>query len=148
VTVGDRIRQEGPAWVVGAMLFAAGLLKAGRPLDFGRVIEGYQLLPPVAVPLVAAWLPWLEVATGALLAAGPWRLGAAAIATLCSAGFLLAGGSVLVRGLTVTCGCFGAWSGPVGWGSLALEAALLGLSVAALREAWRRAAMADVQRAS
>lgn len=133
-----RLVTHGPAWLVGLTFLAAGMLKAGRPLEFGRAIEGYRLLPGGAVPLVAAWLPWLEVATGALLCAGRWRLGAAALAVACSLGFLGAGTSVLARGLDVACGCFGAWGGPVAWPTLALEAGLLALGLAALRAAFRQ----------
>ena len=124
-----------PAWVAGAALVLAGLTKAGQPLVFGRAIAGYQLLPVLLVPVVAVVLPWLEVAAGALLLGGRLRLGAAALAVGLGVGFLGAGLSVLVRGLDVHCGCFGAWSGSVGALSIAIEVAFVGSAALALRAA-------------
>ena len=137
MSLGERFRRDWPAWLVGAVLVLAGLLKTGRPLPFGRIVEGYRVLPALAVPAVAVVLPWLEVLVGALLCATQLRLGAAAAATALSGGFLLAGGSVLIRGLETECGCFGGWSGSVGLLSLAIEVALFGAAVTALRRAWQ-----------
>ena len=138
MSLGERFRRDWPAWLVGAVLLLAGLLKTGRPLPFGRIVEGYRVLPALAVPAVAVVLPWLEVLVGTLLCAGHLRRGASAVATALSGGFLLAGGSVLVRGLQTECGCFGAWSGSVGWLSLVIEVALLAVAVTAFRRAWQQ----------
>jgi len=133
-------RRQWPTWLAGALLVFAGVLKAGRPLEFGRAIEGYQLLPSALVPLAAAWLPWLEVVTGALLCAGRWRLGAALVAVGLGLGFLVAGGSVLVRGLDAECGCFGGLGGSVGALTLVVELAYLAGAGWAAREAFSAAA--------
>jgi len=133
------LSEHAAAAVCGAMLLLAGVLKAGDPAAFGRLILGYQLLPEGLVPAAAIVLPWLEVATGVFLLANRFRLGAAAIACVLSAGFLVAGASVLARGIETACGCFGGWSGNVGALSLLIELALAACAGWALRTAWRAA---------
>ncbi len=130
-------RTHAAAVVCGAVLLLAGVLKTGDPADFGRLILGYRVVPVALVPLTAVILPWLEVLTGVFLLANRFRLGAAAVACGLSAGFVVAGLSVLVRGIETTCGCFGGWSGNVGAASLAVELLLAGCALWALRTAWR-----------
>lgn len=128
-----------PAVLAGATLVIAGVLKAGQPAEFGRLIQGYRLLPALAVPALAVVLPWLEVAAGALLVGRRLALGAATLATGLAAGFLLAGLSAVARGLHPLCGCFGVHSGELGALTLAIEAAVLACAALALRAEWRAA---------
>lgn len=132
-------RDHAAAWLCGGVLLLAGVLKTGDALAFGRLIEGYQLLPAALVPAAAVIVPWLEVLAGVFLIADRQRLGAAAIACGLSAGFLVAGVGVMVRGIETECGCFGGWSGSVGPLSLTIEFALAACAVWALRTAWRAA---------
>lgn len=140
MTVGERIAAHWAAVGCGAVLLLAGVLKTGDAAAFGRLIEGYQLVPRALVPAVAVAVPWLEVITGVFLIANRFRLGAAALACGFSAAFLVAGLSVLARGIETTCGCFGSWSGNVGAMSVLIEAGLAVSAVWALRTAWRAAA--------
>jgi hypothetical protein len=142
MSAGRWIAAHGAAALCGAVLLWAGMLKTGDAAAFGRLIQGYRLLPEALVPAAAVVLPWLEVATGVFLLANRFRLGAAVIAAGLSAGFLVAGASVLARGIETTCGCFGGWSGNVGVASLAIELALAAVAAWALRTAWRAAAPA------
>jgi putative oxidoreductase len=99
---------------LGGLFAAAGALKLGDANAFAIEIHNYQLLPALA-PALAVTLPTIELALGAALIAGRWpwvRAGA-----LCAVGvlgvFTVAVASVVVRGINITCGCFGAGSGPV-----------------------------------
>jgi hypothetical protein len=65
------------------------------------------MLPDGVVGPVAAALPWIEIAVGAMLLLGFMVRGAAVGATLLSAGFLIAMGQAKARGLPIDCGCFG-----------------------------------------
>ncbi|MCI0339771.1 MAG: hypothetical protein L0216_01255 [Planctomycetales bacterium] len=127
------------AGALGLTLVAAGVLKAGRPLDLGRVIEAYRILPALAAPAVAAVLPWIEVACGALLVGGKLRLGAAAVAAALGLAFLSSGLAALARGLHPLCGCFGKYSVEIGAATIAIEAALLAAAAVTLVGEWRRA---------
>ncbi len=126
------------AGALGLALVAAGVLKAGRPLDLGRVIEGYKIFPAILVPSVAAILPWVEVASGAMLVAGRLRLGAAAVAAALGLAFLASGLSAVARGMHPLCGCFGKYSGEIGVATIAIEAAVLAAAAMTLVGEWRR----------
>lgn len=61
---------------------------------------------PVAAGL-ALYLPWLELVAAAALFWPGFRASGAAILTGLSAVFAVALGSALMRGLDISCGCFG-----------------------------------------
>ena len=52
-------------------------------------------------------LPWLELCSGVLLVTGLWLRASAGIATALFGVFTLAVLSALLRGLDISCGCFG-----------------------------------------
>ncbi len=92
---------------LAAVWLLSGLPKALDPDQTYVAVRAYDVLPPLGVELVAAILPWLEIALAVLLLLG---LGTRAVAVL-SAGLLLvfvAGVSqAWARGLSIDCGCFG-----------------------------------------
>jgi hypothetical protein len=103
--------------VVATMLGVSAYWKLARPGAFLQAVVEYQLLPfPIAL-LFASWLPWLE-ATVALALLTRWHRGAAMVALVLGLIFVLAQSSVLVRGLSVSCGCFGPTDERVGAVSL------------------------------
>jgi len=107
-------------FVAGGIFIYAGVIKALDPVQFANDIDNYKLLPwPVSVAL-AFYLPWL-------------------LALLILV-FTLATTAAKVRGLDITCGCFGHasqhWSFP---SHLATNLAILAaLIVLFLRSAGRR----------
>jgi putative oxidoreductase len=119
-------------FVLAAIFIYAGALKAFDPVQFASDIDNYKLLPwPVSVAL-AFYLPWLEIfcALGLVF----WFLyrGALSILTGSIVVFTLATIAAKVRGLDITCGCFGHasqhWSFPSHLATnLAVLAALLAL---------------------
>jgi uncharacterized membrane protein YphA (DoxX/SURF4 family) len=92
---------------LGAVFLIAGWakLRAG-PDRFHTALMGYDLLPRRLLPLVARWLPRLEIATAILLFAGVSAFGAIAAAGLLAV-FSVAVALALARGKRSDCGCFG-----------------------------------------
>jgi uncharacterized membrane protein YphA (DoxX/SURF4 family) len=92
---------------VAAVWLVSGLLKAMDPDQTYVAVRAYDVLPAVGVEVVAALLPWVELALGVLLLAG---VGTRLVAAL-SAGLLVvfvAGVTqAWARGLSIDCGCFG-----------------------------------------
>lgn len=92
--------------VLGCIFIVASLDKIIHPELFARTVYNYQLLPEVAVNVVALWIPWLELVGGVLLLLGLWVQGSVFLLTGLLLVFLGALGFNLARGLDVACGCF------------------------------------------
>jgi uncharacterized membrane protein YphA (DoxX/SURF4 family) len=92
---------------LAAVWLVSGLLKAMDPDQTYVAVRAYDVLPEPGVEVVAALLPWIELAFGVLLLAG---VGTRLVAAL-SAGLLVvfvAGVTqAWARGLSIDCGCFG-----------------------------------------
>ena len=92
--------------VLGFIFIYASLDKIRHPGLFAEAVYNYQLLPDVAVNLVAISLPWLELLSGSLLVLGLWMEGSILILSGLMVIFIGALGINLARGLDVHCGCF------------------------------------------
>ena len=120
-------------FAVAGIFIYAGALKAFDPVQFASDIDNYKILPwPVSVAL-AFYLPWLEIFCAFGLAFRFLYRGALSILSASIVVFTLATIAAKVRGLDITCGCFGHasqhWSFPSHLASnLAILAALLALS--------------------
>jgi putative oxidoreductase len=94
-------------FVLAAVFIYAGVLKAFDPVQFANDIDNYKLLPwPVSVAL-AFYLPWLEILCGLTLVFRFFYRGALSILTALILVFIFAISAAKVRGLDITCGCFG-----------------------------------------
>jgi uncharacterized membrane protein YphA (DoxX/SURF4 family) len=119
-------------FVAAGIFIYAGALKAFDPVQFASDIDNYKILPwPVSVAL-AFYLPWLEIFCALGLVFRFLYRGALSILTALIAVFTLATIAAKVRGLDITCGCFGHasqhWSFPSHLATnLAILAALLAL---------------------
>jgi putative oxidoreductase len=93
--------------IVAGIFIYAGAIKALDPVQFAGDIDNYKMLPwPISVAL-AFYLPWLEIFCGfALIVRRSYR-GALSILTVLILVFTLATIAAKVRGLDITCGCFG-----------------------------------------
>ena len=94
--------------LLGVVFCYAGTAKALNPGQFAIDIDHYRLLPYFALAPLALYLPWLEIVSGAGIIIGPARRGALLVLLALNIVFTLVIGSALVRGLDITCGCFGA----------------------------------------
>ena len=95
------------------IFFYAGIEKIISPGDFAVAIYNYKLLPDGTINLLAIFLPWLEVLIAISLVVGICIRGAALISALLFLTFATALAINLVRGLDISCGCFGASSGNI-----------------------------------
>jgi len=121
-------------FVVAGIFIYAGAIKAFDPVQFAGDVDNYKVLPwPVSVAL-AFYLPWLEIFCALALIVRFFYRGALSILGVLILLFTLATIAAKVRGLDITCGCFGHasqhWSFPAHlMTNLAILAALLALLV-------------------
>ena len=93
--------------IVAGVFIYAGALKAFDPVQFAIDIDNYKILPwPVSVAL-AFYLPWLEIFCALGLVFRFLYRGALSILSASIVVFTLATIAARVRGLDITCGCFG-----------------------------------------
>lgn len=92
---------------LGAIFVVAGASKIGHAAEFAAQIAGFRLLPQAAVVPLALVLPFLELLLGGYLIVGLFTRAAAWVAVALFALFDGAIASAVVRGMTVSCGCFG-----------------------------------------
>jgi putative oxidoreductase len=117
--------------IVAAVFIYAGVIKMLDPVQFGIDIDNYKILPWFVSAALAFYLPWLEIFCGlALIFRFLYRGGVSILAALTTV-FIVATVAAKVRGLDITCGCFGHvsknWSFPQ---HLALDLAILGALLA------------------
>ena len=115
-------------FIVAGIFVYAGALKVLDPVQFAHDIKNFQILPwPISVAL-AFYQPWLEIFCGVGLVFRFFYRGALCILSALIVVFTLAIIAAKVRGLDITCGCFGHasqhWSFPA---HLATNVAILAL---------------------
>lgn len=112
--------------IIAGVFIYAGALKALNPVQFAHDIDNYKILPWTIAVGLAFYLPWLEIFCGLGLILRLFYRGALSILTALVVIFLVATIAARVRGLDITCGCFGHasqhWSFPA---HLALDLAIL-----------------------
>lgn len=99
--------------VAALFLFAAYqklFASSDAPQKFALSINSFKILPEHLVPLAAAAIPWIEVICGLLLIVGLWTRAASALLGVMLIAFTIAVASVLLRNMSLTCGCFGKFS--------------------------------------
>jgi uncharacterized membrane protein YphA (DoxX/SURF4 family) len=121
-------------FVLAGIFIYAGALKAIDPVQFASDIDNYKILPwPVSVAL-AFYIPWLEIFCALALVFRFLYRGALSILMALIVTFTLATIAAKIRGLDITCGCFGHvsqhWSFPSHLATnLAILASLLALGI-------------------
>jgi putative oxidoreductase len=120
------------AWALAAVFAYAAAAKVADPAAFAQAVGNYRLLPAGLAAPAALLLPWWELGAAAALLFPAWRRAGALLALALAAVFAAAVASALLRGLDISCGCFGAGSGRVGWPELLLDAALMAAALAVL----------------
>jgi len=93
--------------LVSGLFIVAGLLKL-RDADLTLIaVYQYQLMSWESAGVLAATLPWIEIAGGVGIWISKVRLGGATLCLGLTALFIVALGSAVARDLDVSCGCFG-----------------------------------------
>jgi len=95
------------ALIVGGIFIYAGMIKAVDPLRFAIDIDNYKMLPWAIGVRLAFYLPWLELLCGLALILRFFYRGGLLILTALTFVFIAASIIAKVRGLDITCGCFG-----------------------------------------
>jgi len=117
--------------IIGGIFIYAGAIKVLEPVQFANDIDNYKILPWTISVGLAFYFPWLEIFCGLALILRRLYLGGLSILTVLVAVFLIATIAAKVRGLDITCGCFGHasqnWNFPA---HLAVDLAILGALLA------------------
>jgi uncharacterized membrane protein YphA (DoxX/SURF4 family) len=92
---------------LAAVWLVSGLLKAVDPDQTYVAVRAYDVLPAAGVEVVAALLPWVELALGLLLLAGIGTRMVAALSAALLLVFIAGVTQAWARGLSIDCGCFG-----------------------------------------
>src|SRR5207237_4773821 len=93
--------------IVAGIFIYSGAIKVLDPVQFANDIDNYKILPwPISVAL-AFYLPWLEIFCGFALVVRLFYRGALSILAALISVFIIATNAAKVRGLDITCGCFG-----------------------------------------
>jgi putative oxidoreductase len=91
--------------LAGVFIYA-GVVKGTDPVAFAGQVANYQILPYAWNYLVAATLPYLELLCGMLLLLNKRVRPAVLVLFMLNLIFMLALGSLLMRGIDIDCGCF------------------------------------------
>ena len=102
-----KILSIGVRFAIGGLFVYAGIVKAWNPAGFFTDVQNYKLLPYAASVAVAFYLPWLEILAGACVLLKKLYPGALAVLLGLIVLFVGALVSAWVRGLDISCGCFG-----------------------------------------
>ncbi|MCC6429059.1 MAG: DoxX family membrane protein [Phycisphaerales bacterium] len=119
--------------VLGGLFVFAAYVKLTGPLDFSDSVKAFKILPDHLAQLATFAVPWTEMVCGLALIVGCWTRSAALLVSVLLAVFIAGIISVLWRGLTVNCGCFGKLqpfcTGPLGWCNIGQNAGMLGMGL-------------------
>jgi uncharacterized membrane protein YphA (DoxX/SURF4 family) len=96
---------------------------------FAMAIDSYHMLPLEVVQLMARFLPWIELALGALLILGVGLRWSALLTSMLLLVFIAAMTRAEMLGLEINCGCFGN-NEKLGPATLLRDSTLLLLAVA------------------
>jgi putative oxidoreductase len=113
--------------IVGGIFIYAGVTKAIDPVQFANDIDNYKTLPWFISVRLAFYLPWLEIFCGLALILRFLYRGGLCILTALITIFIAATVTARIRGLDITCGCFGHTSQhPSFLQHIAIDLAILG----------------------
>ena len=93
--------------VIGGVFIYAGVTKILDPVQFANDIDNYKSLPWFVSVRLALYLPWLEILCGIALVFRFLYRGGLSILTALILVFIGVTVAAKVRGLDITCGCFG-----------------------------------------
>ena len=93
--------------IVGGIFVYAGVVKVLNPVQFANDIDNYKTLPWFVSVRLAVYLPWVEIFCGLALIFRFLYRGGLLILTALILVFIGATIAAKMRGLDITCGCFG-----------------------------------------
>ncbi len=118
--------------ILGGLFIFAAVMKLSSPASFAMAIAAFKIIPDHAehlTRLAAYAVPWVEALCGVCLVLGLWARSAALVLAVLLCGFIAMIASTMLRGMDVSCSCFGKFeipcTGPVGWCHIARNGVLL-----------------------
>lgn len=113
-------------FVLGFIFVYAAIEKIAQPEEFAKAIMNYRILPIPSVNIAALVLPWVELLTGLALIGRVYVRSSSLLIIGMLVVFCIAIAAALIRGLDISCGCFGtAVASKVGWSRLIEDLAML-----------------------
>jgi putative oxidoreductase len=95
------------AIIIGGLFIYAGVVKVIDPAEFARDIDNYKMVPWQVSVWMGLYLPWLEILCGLALIVRVFYRGSVFVLTALMALFIVITIIAKVRGLDISCGCFG-----------------------------------------
>ena len=92
---------------LGVLFIYSALAKISDPDDFARAVMRYGVLPDFTVGIFSLTMPMLELLAGVSMLFTKWLRESALLVSGMLAMFIIALLQALVRGLEISCGCFG-----------------------------------------
>jgi len=93
--------------VFGALFIWSGIAKIKDPIGFSDAVRNFEIIGDPFAVAAALLLPWLEVISGIAVMWDRFAKSASLIITGMVAFFTIAIISAWIRGLDISCGCFG-----------------------------------------
>lgn len=119
---------------LGGLFVFASWHKVIEPLAFAMSVRGYKIIPFAYSNLFALVVSWSELIAGVMLILGIFTRQAAGAIAILLVMFIAAIAMVVVRGMTVDCGCFGSEGGSsASWLLIVRNVALLSVSYLIMR---------------
>ena len=100
---------------VGILFIYASMNKIPFPAEFAEALGSYRILPYWSVNFVAIALPWVEVICGLFLVIGLRTRAVSCIIGTLLIVFSIGMGINLIRGASISCGCFGNAGDQISW---------------------------------
>lgn len=102
--------KEAVVLVLGLLLIWSGWLHLRNPFEFFRSVMDYSILERRFAGLFAMFLPGFMITVGCGLVFGIWRKSSHLLGSILFMMFGMAQAIALLRGLDISCGCFGSGS--------------------------------------
>jgi uncharacterized membrane protein YphA (DoxX/SURF4 family) len=132
--------------VLAGVFVMAALPKIQDPIAFAASVAAFRVINSDLSAWVALFLPWLELILGLGILLPAIRRTSAALIGLLLFIFIVLHTSAWVRGLDISCGCFGSETGEAAsdyrW-LILRNALLLGATLLVLRQDWRNSVLID-----
>ena len=103
---------------IGGLFIYASMYKINYTAEFAETIASYQIVPYMAVNIIAVVLPWIELVSGVLLVAGIRARSAVVFLGLMLIMFTIAMFINLMRDAPISCGCFHSIGEKISWWTL------------------------------
>lgn len=96
---------------LGFVFIFAAISKIANPAEFAESIANYKLLPNIFINFFAIILPWIELVAGILLVFNNFPKENALIINSLLVIFIIMIFTAVIRGLDISCGCYGTTDG-------------------------------------